>query len=31
VFMALAFLSIGRGIWAQVKAKAPEVAVEDVD
>ena len=30
VFMALAFLSIGRGIWAQVKAKAPEVAVEDV-
>jgi putative tricarboxylic transport membrane protein len=31
VFMALAFLSIGRGIWAQVKARAPEVAVEDVD
>jgi putative tricarboxylic transport membrane protein len=31
VFMALAFLSIGRGIWAQVQAKAPEVAVEDVD
>jgi putative tricarboxylic transport membrane protein len=31
VFMALAFLSIGRGIWAQVRAKAPEVALEDVD
>jgi putative tricarboxylic transport membrane protein len=31
VFMALAFLSIGRGIWAQLKAKAPEVAVEDPD
>jgi putative tricarboxylic transport membrane protein len=31
VFMALAFLSIGRGIWAQVQAKAPEVALEDVD
>jgi putative tricarboxylic transport membrane protein len=29
VFMALAFLSIGRGIWAQVRAKAPEVVVED--
>jgi putative tricarboxylic transport membrane protein len=31
VFMALAFLSIGRGFWAQVRAKAPEVAEEDVD
>jgi len=31
VFMALAFLSIGRGIWAQVRAKAPEVALEDVN
>jgi len=31
VFMALAFLSIGRGIWAQVRAKAPEVALEDLD
>ncbi len=29
VFMALAFLSIGRGIWAQVRAQAPEVVVED--
>ena len=31
VFMGLAFLSIGRGIWAQVRAKAPEVALEDPD
>jgi putative tricarboxylic transport membrane protein len=31
VFMGLAFLSIGRGIWAQVHAKAPEVVIEDVD
>jgi putative tricarboxylic transport membrane protein len=31
VFMALALLSIGRGVWGQIKAKAPEVAVEDVD
>jgi putative tricarboxylic transport membrane protein len=31
VFMALAFLSIGRGIWSQVQAKAPEVALEDDD
>ncbi len=31
VFMALALLSIGRGIWAQVRAKAPEVALEDPD
>ncbi len=29
VFMVLAFLSIGRGIWAQVKAKAPDVVTED--
>jgi putative tricarboxylic transport membrane protein len=31
VFMALALLSIGRGIWAQVRAEAPEVVVEDPD
>jgi putative tricarboxylic transport membrane protein len=31
VFMALALLSIGRGIWTQVHAEAPEVALEDVD
>jgi len=31
VFMALALLSIGRGVWAQVRAQAPEVAVEDAD
>jgi putative tricarboxylic transport membrane protein len=31
VFMTLALLSIGRGIWAQVRAKAPEVVVEDPD
>jgi putative tricarboxylic transport membrane protein len=31
VFMALAFLSIGRGIWAQVKAKAPEVVTDDAE
>ncbi|MFA5026399.1 MAG: tripartite tricarboxylate transporter permease [Candidatus Methylomirabilota bacterium] len=31
VFMALAFLSIGRGVWAQVRAEAPEVALEDTD
>jgi putative tricarboxylic transport membrane protein len=31
VFMALAFLSIGRGLWAQVRAQAPEVALEDPD
>jgi len=31
VFMALALLSIGRGIWAQVRAKAPEIALEDPD
>jgi putative tricarboxylic transport membrane protein len=31
VFMTLALLSIGRGIWAQVRAQAPEVVVEDPD
>jgi putative tricarboxylic transport membrane protein len=31
VFMVLAFLSIGRGIWAQVKAKAPEVVTDDAE
>jgi putative tricarboxylic transport membrane protein len=31
VFMALAFLSIGRGLWTQVRTKAPEVALEDRD
>ncbi|MCX5733378.1 MAG: tripartite tricarboxylate transporter permease [candidate division NC10 bacterium] len=31
VFMALALLSIGRGIWAQIRAKAPEIALEDPD
>ncbi|HSB68343.1 MAG TPA: tripartite tricarboxylate transporter permease [Candidatus Methylomirabilis sp.] len=31
VFMALAFLSIGRGIWVLMRAEAPEVAVEDPD
>jgi putative tricarboxylic transport membrane protein len=31
VFMALAFLSIGRGIWSQIKAKAPEVVTEDAE
>jgi putative tricarboxylic transport membrane protein len=31
VFMALALLSIGRGIWAQVRAQAPEVVTEDPD
>jgi len=29
VFMTLAFLSIGRGIWVQVRAEAPEIALED--
>ena len=28
-FMALAFLSIARGIWLQVRTHAPEIAVED--
>jgi len=31
IFMALAFLSIGRGVWAQVKAKAPETVTDDAD
>ena len=31
VFMVLALLSIGRGIWAQVRAKAPEVITDDAD
>jgi putative tricarboxylic transport membrane protein len=31
VFMSLAFLSIGRGIWAQVRAQAPDVVLEDPD
>ncbi len=31
VFMALAFLSIGRGIWVLMRAQAPEVAVEEPD
>ena len=29
IFMGLAFLSIIRGIWVQIKTRAPEVAVED--
>ncbi|MCX5818866.1 MAG: tripartite tricarboxylate transporter permease [Deltaproteobacteria bacterium] len=31
VFMALAILSIGRGIWVQLKTKAPEVALDEAD
>jgi putative tricarboxylic transport membrane protein len=31
VFMALAFLSIGRGVWVLMRTEAPEVAEEDVD
>jgi putative tricarboxylic transport membrane protein len=31
VFMALAILSIARGIWVLMRAEAPEVAVEDPD
>jgi putative tricarboxylic transport membrane protein len=31
VFMGLAFLSIGRGIWAQVRAKTLEVALDEAD
>jgi putative tricarboxylic transport membrane protein len=31
VFMVLAFLSIGRGIWSQIKAKAPEVVTDDAE
>ena len=30
-FMALAFLSIGRGVWAQIKAKAPEAVTDDAE
>jgi putative tricarboxylic transport membrane protein len=29
VFMALAILSFIRGMWKQIKSKAPEIAVED--
>ncbi len=31
VFMILAFLSIGRGIWSTVRAKTAEKAIEDPD
>ncbi len=31
VFMGLAFLSIGRGIWVQVRSKALEVAEDEAD
>ena len=31
VFMGLAFLSIGRGIWLEMRAKTLEVAIEDPD
>jgi putative tricarboxylic transport membrane protein len=31
IFMALAFVSIGRGIWSQVKAKAPEAVTDDAE
>jgi putative tricarboxylic transport membrane protein len=31
VFMGLAFISIGRGIWVQVRSKALEVAEEEAD
>ncbi len=31
VFMGLAFLSVGRGIWVQVRAKTLEVAEEEAD
>ncbi len=30
-FMALAFLSIVRGIWLQVRSKAPEIALDESD
>jgi hypothetical protein len=29
VFMVLAFVSIFRGLWVQMKTRAPEVALED--
>jgi putative tricarboxylic transport membrane protein len=31
VFMALAFLSIGRGLWVNLRSKAPEVALDEAD
>jgi putative tricarboxylic transport membrane protein len=31
VFMVLAIFSIVRGIWIQIKTKAPEVAIEEAD
>jgi putative tricarboxylic transport membrane protein len=31
VFMALSFLSIGWGIWVQIRSKAPEVALDEAD
>jgi putative tricarboxylic transport membrane protein len=31
VFMGLAILSIGRGIWMEARAKTLEVAIEDPD
>jgi putative tricarboxylic transport membrane protein len=31
VFMTLALLSIGRGIWVLMRAEAPEVALEEAD
>ena len=31
VFMILAFLSIARGFWIQMRTKAPEVAIEETD
>jgi putative tricarboxylic transport membrane protein len=31
VFMGLAFLSIGRGIWVQVRSRALEVALDEAD
>jgi putative tricarboxylic transport membrane protein len=31
VFMALAILSIARGVWVQFKTKAPEVALDEAD
>ena len=30
-FMALALLSIARGVWLQVRSHAPEVAIDDAD
>jgi putative tricarboxylic transport membrane protein len=31
VFMVLAILSIGWGIWVQLHTKAPEVALDEAD